>query len=140
MSSVGPIILVDDDQEDEELLREALREIGIKNTLIHFDNCLTAFDYLKTTQAAPLIIISDINLPKKNGIEFKRQIDEDPYLRAKSIPFIFFSTSTDKPSVDTAYKELTVQGFFSKPISFEELKRIIKIIMDYWKECKHPNA
>ncbi|MFL5747450.1 MAG: response regulator [Niastella sp.] len=140
MAIVGPIILVDDDREDKELLREVLVELGIENKLIHFENCIIAFDYLKSTADIPFIIISDINLPKKNGIDFKRQIDEDPILRSKSIPFVFFSTSTDKKSVDVAYKEMTVQGFFQKPTSYHDLKRVIKLIFDYWQECKHPNA
>jgi response regulator RpfG family c-di-GMP phosphodiesterase len=136
----GPIILVDDDSEDEELFREVLLDLHIANKLIHFDNCIKAFDYLKTTTDNPLIIISDINLPLQNGIEFKRQIDSDPLLRSKSIPFVFFSTSTDKKSVDTAYKEMTVQGFFQKTTSYEELKRIIKLMIDYWQSCRHPNS
>ena len=139
MAIDAPIILVDDDAEDKELLIEALDELGIKNKLIRFENCIIAFDYLLRTTDIPFIIICDINLPKKNGIEFKRQIDEDPLLRSKSIPFVFFSTSTDKKSVDIAYKEMTVQGFFQKPNNFQDLKRVIKLIFDYWQECKHPN-
>jgi len=140
MANAKPIVLVDDDREDEELLREALGELGVENELIHFENCFIAFDYLKSTTDIPFIIISDINLPRRSGIEFKRQIDEDPVLRAKSIPFVFFSTSQDKRSVDTAYKELTVQGFFQKPTNFQELKRVIKLLYDYWSECKRPNS
>jgi response regulator RpfG family c-di-GMP phosphodiesterase len=81
-----------------------------------------------------------VNLPKQNGIEFKRQIDEDPQLRAKSIPFVFLSTSIDRKAVNVAYKELTVQGFFQKPNSFNELTAVIKLLMDYWKLCRHPNS
>lgn len=140
MTVAAPIILIDDDEEDEELLKEALDELGIENKLIRFENCIIAFDYLKRMTDNPFIIISDINLPKRNGIEFKREIDEDPLLRSKSIPFVFLSTSTDKKSVDIAYKEMTVQGFFQKPTSFQDLKRIIKLIFEYWQECKHPNS
>jgi len=139
MPGTGPIILVDDDREDEELLRETFEELGIKNQLIHFDTCSKAFDYLIHTTDHPFIIISDINLPIKNGLEFKRQIDEDPLLRSKSIPFVFFSTTNDKKAVDIAYKEMTVQGFFQKPTTFQDLKRIIRLLFDYWQECKHPN-
>ena len=140
MAHKGPIILIDDDQEDEELIREVLHQLGVKNTLIHFTDCTIAFDFLKNTSENPFIIISDINLPKQNGIEFKRQIDSDPELRSKSIPFVFFSTSTDKISVNTVYKEMTVQGFFKKTNSIGELKTVIKTIIDYWTLCKHPNS
>lgn len=140
MATSGPIILVDDDPEDEEIFREILQQLGIQNKLIHFDVCSEAFNYLTTTSDKPLIIFSDINLPIKNGIEFKRDIDEDPYLREKSIPFVFLSTSTDERSVNTAYKELTVQGFFKKSSSFQDLKSLIKLVIDYWKTCRHPNS
>jgi response regulator RpfG family c-di-GMP phosphodiesterase len=140
MAISGPIILVEDDKDDEEILREILGELGVENKLIHFNDSADAFEYLKNTSDKPLIIISDINLPKKNGIEFKREIDEDPGLRAKSIPFVFLSTSTDERSVNTAYKELTVQGFFKKLSSFQELKSVIKLLIDYWKTCRHPNS
>jgi len=140
MAVKGPIILVEDDHDDKDLFMEVLRDLSIENKLIYFDDCIKAFDYLKSTTVNPFIIICDVNMPRQNGIEFKRQIDQDPYLRSKSIPFVFFSTSTDKKSVDTAYKEMTVQGFFHKTNSFDEMKRVIKLMMDYWKACKHPNS
>lgn len=140
MSRKGPIILVDDDNEDEELFREVLHKLGIQNKLINFDVCSKAFDYLKNTSDNPFLIISDINLPKQNGIEFKRQIDEDPYLRSKSIPFVFLSTSIDEKTVNVAYKEMTVQGFFQKPVSFTEFTTLVKLLMDYWMLCRHPNS
>lgn len=140
MAGKGPIILVDDDREDEELFREVLRDLDIPNELVYFNTSSKAFEYLKNTPDNPLIIISDINLPLQSGIEFKRQIEEHPQLRSKSIPFIFFSTSTDKRVVDLAYKEMTVQGFFKKSTSYEDLKRVIKLMIDYWQTCKHPNS
>jgi quinol monooxygenase YgiN len=73
-------------------------------------------------------------------VEFKRQIDNDAQLRAKSIPFVFLSTYADKKAIDTAYKEMTVQGFFEKSSHFSQLKNVIKLIMDYWAICKHPNS
>lgn len=140
MAQTGPIILVDDDPEDVELLREVLNTLGIQNKLINFNVCSKAFDYLKITTDHPFLIISDINLPIQNGIEFKRQIDEDPQLRAKSIPFIFLSTSVDEKAVNVAYKEMTVQGFFQKPVSFTGFITLVKLVIDYWKLCRHPNS
>ena len=140
MAHNGPIILVDDDPEDEELLRDVLHKLNIPNKLVHFDVCSKAFDYLKQTTDIPLIIISDINLPRQSGLEFKKQIDADPLLRSKSIPFVFLSTSIDEKTVNVAYKEMTVQGFFQKPITFNEFTTVIKLITDYWQLCRHPNS
>ena len=140
MSKLGPIVIVEDDLDDQEMIQEAMEEVGIKNELVFFDRSLKAFEFLKSTTQQPFLILSDVNLPAQNGIEFKRQIDEDRQLREKSIPFVFYSTAVDKNSIDTAYKELTVQGFFKKKNKYEELKKDLKLIVDYWTTCKHPNS
>jgi len=139
MALTGPIIVIDDDRDDQEIMQDACRELGYSNQLLFFDIPTTAVEYLKTTTDSPFIIFSDVNLPRQNGIEFKREIDSNPLLRQKSIPFVFFSTYVDKHSVEIAYKELSIQGFFQKSSNYEELKTSIKLIIDYWKICKHPN-
>ncbi|MFZ6001906.1 MAG: response regulator, partial [Bacteroidota bacterium] len=110
----GPIVLVDDDDDDQELVGEVLRELNIKNKTVFFDRCEEALVYLKTSDDQPFIIICDVNLPGLSGIEFKRKIDNDPQLRRKSIPFVFYSTSAEKNLVDEVYTQLTVQGYFKK--------------------------
>jgi len=130
MSKLGPIVIVEDDLDDQEMIQEAMEEVGIKNELVFFDRSLKAFEFLKSTTQQPFLILSDVNLPAQNGIEFKRQIDEDRQLREKSIPFVFYSTAVDENSVNTAYQELTVQGFFKKKNKYEELKKDLKLIVD----------
>lgn len=140
MASTGPIIIVEDDHDDQDIMRDMLQEIGVSNKLILFDNTHDAYQYLKNSNDSIFLIFCDVNLPRQNGIEFKRHIDEDPQLRSRSIPFVFLTTSADKQAIDAAYKEMTVQGFFEKSSSFEEQKKLLKLIMDYWTVCKHPNT
>jgi CheY-like chemotaxis protein len=140
MAKSGPIIIVEDDPDDQELIEGAIRNVGITNKIEFFEDGQKAFEFLKTTSEQPFMILSDVNMPKLNGIEFKRRIDEDPKLRERSIPFIFFTTSVDKESVTEAYTQMTVQGFFQKSYSLEELNNTIKLIMDYWKVCRHPHS
>lgn len=140
MTHHGPIIMIDDDKDDQEIMQDVVNDLEIHNKLLFFDKGADAFDYLKTTTEQPIVILSDINLPQQSGVEFKRHIDNDPQLREKSIPFIFFSTYIDKRVVDIAYKELTIQGFFQKSGNYLELKNTIKLIIEYWKICKHPNS
>ena len=140
MAKSGPIIVVEDDPDDKDILEDVLKDLSIANSLIWFTNGPAAFHYLKTTSEQPLIILSDVNLPIQSGIEFKRQIDADSELRQKSIPFVFFSTSIDQAAVNEAYTKMTVQGFFQKPSSYEEVKNVIKLIVEYWKICRHPNS
>jgi len=136
----GPIIIVEDDKDDRDIIEEVLEELNIPNEIVWFKRCVDAFDYLKTHTNQPFLIFCDINLPGLSGLEFKRQIDADKELRKKSIPFVFLSTSTDKKYVDEAYIEMTVQGYFQKANSYVEIKNTVKAILEYWKICKHPNA
>ena len=140
MPHSGAIVIVEDDRDDQDVIKEAFSEIGVANQLIFFDLSYHAFHFLKNTEEPIFLIMSDVNMPVQNVIEFKRQLDEDAELRSKSIPFVFFSTSVDKKAVNTAYKEMTVQGFFKKQESFKELKQVLQVIMNYWKLCYHPNS
>jgi CheY-like chemotaxis protein len=140
MAKTGPIILIDDDVDDQEFFKEILQELGIANELKIFNLCVPAFTYLKTTNDNPFIIFCDVNLPQVSGIEFKRQIDNDLQLRHKSIPFVFYSTSVDQHSVNMAYTQMTVQGFFKKGNNYQEIKKLVGLILEYWEHCQHPNS
>ncbi|MDB5247972.1 MAG: histidine kinase [Segetibacter sp.] len=135
----GPIIFVEDDLDDQELLKDALQELKIPNDYKFFANGLEALYYLETTADQPFIIFSDINMPLLNGIELRNQIFKSEYLREKSIPFVFLTTASNNLLVKQAY-DLSVQGFFKKPETFPELQSVIKQILEYWHKCKHPNS
>jgi CheY-like chemotaxis protein len=138
MPNYGPIVIIDDDKDDQETLGEALKKVGVKNQLIFFDKPKDAFEYLLNCPQ-PFIIICDINMPAQNGIEFKAQVDNDPVLREKSIPFVFFTTNAQPEIVKKAYHDLTVQGFFQKPASFNEYMELMEHLVAYWRLCRHPN-
>ncbi len=63
----------------------------------------------------------------------------DAALQVKCIPYLFFSTASSQKEVVDAYS-LSVQGFFIKQNSMEELEKTIAIIMEYWKRCVAPNS
>ncbi|MCU7551036.1 response regulator [Chitinophagaceae bacterium LB-8] len=140
MLNSGPIILIEDDTDDQELIGKAIREVGMSNEIIYLDNGADALQFLVTTTVQPFIILCDMNMPKMNGIELKMRIDENKELRKKSIPFVFFSTTANKMTVNLAYTKMTVQGFFEKSDQYKELVRTLKIIFDYWRESIHPNS
>ncbi|HEY1113456.1 MAG TPA: response regulator [Chitinophagaceae bacterium] len=135
----GPIIIIEDDLDDQDMFRLVLGELKVSNEIKMFNNCPEALNYLMDTPDKPFLIISDINLPTMSGLEMRRRISDSARLRKKSIPFIFLSTSSKMDSVETAY-ELMVQGYFTKPNSLPELKEMLRMIVGYWKVCKHPNA
>jgi len=136
--TTGPIIIVDDDKDDQELYAETIRNIGIPNHLRFFDGGEDALHYLLTTAEQPFIILSDINMPQMSGLDFKEKIQQDDYLREKGIPFIFISTNASPIAVRKAHK-LSVQGYFEKPASLKGIKVMIEKIFDYWELCRHIN-
>jgi CheY-like chemotaxis protein len=140
MSKTGPIILVEDDQDDKLIIEEILADLKVTNKLIWFSDSPAALDFLITTREKPFLIICDVNLPTYSGIRLKQRIDNDPQLRKKSIPFMFFSTSVDRATVNEAFTQLTVQGFFQKPAKVTEIRQILEVVITYWRFCRHPNS
>jgi CheY-like chemotaxis protein len=134
----GPIVIVEDDPDDQDVYKESIRTIGIPNEICFFGNGKTALDYISTTEDQPLIILSDINMPGMSGLELKKYIQEDPYLSAKGIPFVFISTNATKASVRHAHA-LSVQGYFEKPQNMQGFTKMLRVLFDYWELCKHIN-
>lgn len=138
MNKTGPIIVIEDDADDQEILSEIFGELNFINEIIYFGEGEAALAYLTTTELEPFIILSDINMPKLNGIELREKIHTNEDLRLKCIPYLFFTTTAEQKHVVDAYSK-SVQGFFVKPGSFEKLKYTIRIIVQYWQECESPN-
>ena len=139
MSKSGPILILEDDRDDRDFMEKIFDFLEVSNERIYFENGLEAYTFLTETNKSTFLIFSDVNLPGRNGLELKRDIDNDPVLRAKSIPFVFYSTSANREQIDEAYHELTIQGFFKKENNLAEAKKMVGTIIDYWKLCKHPN-
>ena len=138
MNKKGPIIIIEDDSDDRELMEEIYKDLGFENELIFCTDGEKALDYLIKTPIEPFIILSDINMPKLNGMELREQVHNNEDLRVKCIPYLFFSTSVSQNAVIDAYS-LSVQGFFKKEHSIVELEKTIHVIMEYWKRCAAPN-
>ena len=135
----SPILIVEDDPDDQDILKSVCAEIGVGDQLLFFSNGNKVLEYLNTTTQKPLLILCDINMPLMDGLELLENICHDAFLKRKSIPFIFFSTAASPAQVRRAY-ELSVQGFFLKENSFEELKKTMHLILRYWLKCRHPNS
>lgn len=138
MNKSGPIIFIEDDLDDQKLVAEVFKELEYKNEILFFDDGELALDHLINNHVEPFVVFSDINMPKLNGLELREKIHTNEELRLKCIPYLFFSTSAQQQHVIDAYSK-SVQGFFVKPHSYDALKKVLKVIIDYWKECESPN-
>jgi CheY-like chemotaxis protein len=138
MNKGGPIIIIEDDLDDQEILTEIFQELEYKNEIIFFKEGEKALEYLSDTTIEPFIIFSDINMPRLNGMELRAKVVENEDLRIKSIPYLFFTTSAEQQYVIDAYSK-SIQGFFVKPKAYNEIKETIKTIVEYWQKCVSPN-
>lgn len=139
MPHSGPVIIVEDDEDDRNFIRDAFLELEIHNELKFFKEGGEFLQYLRSTPQKPFIIITDINLPGLTGLQLREEIQKDALLKKKCIPFFFMSTSDGKPIIDKVY-ELQVQGYFQKESNYPAMKQQIRVIIDYWKNCTHPNS
>ena len=138
MNKGGPIIVIEDDIDDQEILSEVFKELKYPNPILFFDNGEVALEHLTATNIHPFLIFSDINLPKLDGFKLRDQIHNNEQLNLKCIPYLFFTTSTDQRSMIDAYSR-SIQGFFIKPVTYEDLLRVMRNIIEYWKDCQSPN-
>lgn len=136
---IGKIILVDDERVEKSFLEESLSDNDWAIKVEYFNNAKDALAHLRENADDIFLIISDMNMPNMSGMEFKKTIDEDPFLRQKAVPFIFSSSETTEKQVTEAYK-YHVQGYFKKPNTIEEQAEMIEKIVQYWKLCIHPNV
>lgn len=138
MDKNGPIVVIEDDSDDQEILKEIFDNLNYKNPIIYFSDGEDALNYLTETRVKPFLILSDINMPKLSGFELREKIYVNESLNLKCIPYLFFTTTSNQKSVIDAYSQ-SVQGFFVKPNDFARLQNTIQKIVEYWQECEAPN-
>jgi CheY-like chemotaxis protein len=134
----GPVIVIEDDVDDQLFLTEVFTKLNYPNEVKFFFDGEEALAYINSSGESPFLILSDINMPKLNGFELRERLKTDAQLSVKCIPYLFFSTAINQQAVIDAYS-LSVQGFFIKQNSMEELEKTISAIMEYWRRCAAPN-
>ncbi|MEO6914241.1 MAG: response regulator, partial [Chitinophagaceae bacterium] len=113
MALDGPILVIEDDPNDTDVISAALRELGVKNTVRPFNAASDALEYLLDTPDKPLIILCDVRMPGMDGLSFLKTIHQNEYLKKKTIPFIFFTVVATPDIINKAY-DFGVQGFYKK--------------------------
>ena len=129
------ILLADDDADDRLLVREAFEENHLLNPLHTVEDGEELMDYLygrgkfAGIAARPNLILLDLNMPRKSGIEALREIKSDPSLR--TIPIVVLTTSRAEEDILKSY-ELGVNSFIVKPVTFDSLVELVKELGKYW--------
>jgi two-component system, chemotaxis family, response regulator Rcp1 len=128
MSEVN-ILLVEDNSRDALLVREALKDSKIKHVLKVATDGEAAMQVLYSAEFRPHIILLDLNLPKKTGLEVLKEIKRDSSLRP--IPVIVFTNSRSEDDVVLAYAS-HCNAYVRKPLGFDDLLDTLNRIGQFW--------
>jgi CheY-like chemotaxis protein len=131
--------MADDDADDRLLAKDALNECHLANDLHFVENGEELLDYLyrrnrfsqMSDSPRPGLILLDLNMPKKDGREALKEIKADPELR--KIPVVVLTTSRADTDIGRIY-DLGANSFISKPVSFDSLVEVMKVLGRYWFE------
>jgi CheY-like chemotaxis protein len=126
------ILLVEDNEGDIMLTTEALEESKIVNKVTVLKDGKLATDFfenLTDTEVVPDLVLLDINLPKKNGLEVLHFIKSSE--KHKQIPVIILTTSSSERDILNSYKNY-VNCYITKPIDVNDFMAAIVKIEDFW--------
>lgn len=132
------ILMADDDADDRLLAQDALAESKIPSELHFVENGEDLMDYLNrrgkysgALAPRPGLILLDLNMPKKDGREALKEIKANPDLRR--IPVVILTTSQADTDIAQIY-DIGANSFITKPVSFDALVNVMRIIGVYWFE------
>jgi CheY-like chemotaxis protein len=112
MNKSGPIIVIEDKTGDQFLFEEIFRELNLKNEIVFFRDGEKALTYLTDIEYEPFIILSDINMPKLNGLELREKFHQNESLRIKCIPYLFFTTSAEQKTCNRRIFKFSTRFFY----------------------------
>jgi len=142
MSTLGRILMVEDDPRDVELTLTALDEYNLANEVIVTRNGEEALDYLYcrgdfATRSSdnPAVMLLDLKLPKVDGLEVLQQIKSDEKL--KMIPVVVLTSSHEEKDMVASYR-LGVNAYVVKPVDFHEFVNAIKELGIFWAVINEP--
>ncbi len=132
------VLLVEDDSVDALTVKRAFSDLNITNPLVHVTNGEEALQYLNNPDnPRPCVILSDLNMPKMNGIELLAELKKDALL--KKIPFIALTTSKDEQDVVGSFKN-NVAGYMVKPVDYQKFVETVRAINLYWTLSELPDG
>jgi CheY-like chemotaxis protein len=125
------ILLVEDDEVDVMNVRRAFEKSHIMNPLFVAGNGIEALEKLRSGEIPKgrRLVLLDLNMPRMNGIEFLREVRNDPDLH--STPVVVLTTSNHERDKIDAY-DLNVAGYLVKPVTFGNFCEAMVALNKYW--------
>tara|TARA_R110000787_G_scaffold25434_3_gene71621 strand:- start:546 stop:986 length:441 start_codon:yes stop_codon:yes gene_type:complete len=131
---LAEILLVEDNEGDIELTREAFEDARFRNNLHIAEDGDVALDYLFKRNGyedavKPDIILLDLNLPSTDGKEVLQTIKADPILRR--IPVIVLTSSQADKDVVESY-DLHANCYIVKPVNAAKFMKVVQNVENFW--------
>lgn len=124
-----PVLVAEDNLPDFLLLEEAWKRAGNGHTLLCDSDGIALLEHLRLPGMRAALVLMDINMPRKNGLETLAEMKADP--RLVSTPVVIFSTSRDDDDLRRAY-QLGASSYVVKPVGLPELVHAVALIRTYW--------
>ena len=142
MTTLGRILIVEDDPRDVELTLAALSEYNLANEVVVTHDGKQALDYLYCrgefdgrSSGNPAVMLLDLKLPKVDGLEVLDKIKSDDDL--KLIPVVVLTSSHEEKDMMRSYK-LGVNAYVVKPVDFHEFINAVKELGVFWAVINQP--
>ena len=132
-----PILLVEDNEDDEVLTVHALKMSGVANQVMVARDGVEALDLLlcrgeyasRDPDALPAVVLLDLNMPRLSGLDVLKAMRKDE--RTRRIPVVILTTSGEEADLVASY-DLGANSFVRKPVEFEKFADVAKHIGLYW--------
>lgn len=127
-----PILLVEDNNDDEKLTLRALKKNNILNEVVLAHDGVEALDYLfpsAGTSVLPQIVLLDLNLPRMNGLDVLRRIRSDE--RTKLLPVVVLTSSKQEEDIARSYA-VGANAYVRKPVDFMEFSEAVRTVGLFW--------
>jgi DNA-binding response OmpR family regulator len=142
MTTLGRILIVEDDPNDVELTLTALADYNLANEVVVTRDGKQALDYLYcrgefNTRSAgnPAVMLLDLKLPKVSGLEVLQQVKSDD--RLKMLPVVVLTSSHEEKDMMRSYS-LGVNAYVVKPVDFHEFVNAVKELGVFWAVINEP--
>lgn len=132
-----PILLVEDNPDDQALTRRALKKNNIMNELVVAQDGVEALDYLFGTGAhagrdlsiMPTLILLDLKLPKVDGLEVLKRLREDE--RTRLLRVVVLTSSKEEHDLVESYS-IGANSYIRKPVDFSQFTEAVRQLGLYW--------
>ena len=143
MATDRPILLVEDNPDDEALTLRAFAKNKIANPVVVARDGVEALDYLfgtgihagRDVAAKPSVVLLDLKLPRIDGLEVLRRIRAENQTRL--LPVVILTTSKEQRDIYEAYS-LGANSYIRKPVDFEKFIHAVGQLALYWLSLNEP--